>query len=216
METILVIDCQPASRVSFGHFLSKRFPQMKLVLVDDQKDLDSMENISLCKAIIICPGIASNPLNTLRLIGNVESAFPQIPIMIYDDHSDVDDIPLFFRVGVWGFVSKTEKPDEAVKCIISLLDGRKYLSEHTQRLLFGGTCEVEKPDECDSPGLNILTPRQLEIARLLCHAYRIGEIARQLSVNSSTVSNIRASIFRKMGVKSIAELKYVMNEELPV
>lgn len=167
------------------------------------------------EVIIICPGAASNPFNTLRLVGNVQREFPHVPIMIYDDHSDVDDIPLFFRVGVWGFVSKTEKPDEAVTCIISLLNGREYISEHTQRLLFGGTCNMEKPEECCSPVLNILSPRQLEIARLLCQAYRIGEIARQLSVSSSTVSNIRASIFGKMGIKSIAELRHAMNEELP-
>ena len=215
METILVIDGQPKSRRNFVHFLLKRLPEMKLVLVDDQKDLDSLEGIPVFDVIVICPGAASDLYNTLRLIGNAERAFPKVPVMIYDDHSDVEDIPLFFQTGVWGFVSKTERPDEVAACVTSLLNGKKYISEQTQRLLFGGTGNAGKSEECCSWVLKILSPRQLEIAQLLCQAFRIGDIARKLSINSSTVSNTRTLIFRRMGVKSIAELRRVMNAELP-
>lgn len=58
----------------------------------------------------------------------------------------------------------------------------------------------------DDPAVRDLSHRQVEILRRLLHGARVPAIAEELFVSQSTVRNHLASIFRKAGVHSQAEL----------
>ena len=53
--------------------------------------------------------------------------------------------------------------------------------------------------------LDPLTPRELEVTRLICQGYSNAEIARQLVVAVSTVKKHTSHIYDKLGVRSRAQ-----------
>ena len=56
------------------------------------------------------------------------------------------------------------------------------------------------------PGLSDLSPRQHEVISRLLRGDRVSTIARAMYLSPSTVRNHLAAIYRKLGVKSQAEL----------
>ena len=53
--------------------------------------------------------------------------------------------------------------------------------------------------------LDPLTPRELEVTRLICQGHSNAEIARQLVVAVSTVKKHTSHIYDKLGVRSRAQ-----------
>ncbi len=71
--------------------------------------------------------------------------------------------------------------------------------------------QFRKPGRRDSPGAADtqpigLTPRELDVFRLLLEGYTLQETADQLGVKYSTVNTHMTAIYKKLGVKSRAEL----------
>ena len=56
------------------------------------------------------------------------------------------------------------------------------------------------------PELDSLSPRECEIAELLLEGHRVSIIARRLFISPHTVRNHLQSVYRKIGVRSQAEL----------
>ncbi len=68
-----------------------------------------------------------------------------------------------------------------------------------------------KPGGRDSPAVEAyqqlgLTPRELDVFRLLVEGYTLQETADQLSVKYSTANTHMTAIYKKLGVTSRAEL----------
>ena len=56
-----------------------------------------------------------------------------------------------------------------------------------------------------------LTPREIEVASLICAEYSTKQIASKLKISLRTVEAHRYNIFRKLGVKSsIGLFKYAL------
>ncbi len=62
------------------------------------------------------------------------------------------------------------------------------------------------PDPDNVPGLDALSPRQWEIVTRLLRGERVPRIARAMYLSPSTVRNHLSMVFRKLGVRSQAEL----------
>lgn len=70
---------------------------------------------------------------------------------------------------------------------------------------------------CVYPGLDLLSPREAEIARWLLQGQRVPAISRRLSISPHTVRNHIKAMFRKFGVHSQAELvDRLMGQTMPV
>lgn len=63
----------------------------------------------------------------------------------------------------------------------------------------------DSPDSEDRKSLG-LTPREMDVFRLLLEGYTLQETANQLSVKYSTVNTHMTAIYKKLGVSSRAEL----------
>lgn len=66
------------------------------------------------------------------------------------------------------------------------------------------------PTSCDTPvepqGLELLSPRELEVSRLLCERLSLPQIAELLNLSPRTVESHVAHIYTKMGVKRRIDL----------
>lgn len=99
------------------------------------------------------------------------------------------------RMGVHGYVLKTEASTDLVTAIEAALGGDKYLS---QTLVSGTVSQLS--------GKEPLTERQIEVLRLLGQGQTMKEVATALSLSPRTVAFHKYRIMKALGVHSNAAL----------
>ena len=109
------------------------------------------------------------------------------------------------RAGGRGYVSKQQSGEQLIQAIRHVLSGQIYLSEEVSTRLLGSfTGKSERPKTL-SP-VEQLTDRELEVFNLIGQAKETKEISRRLGMSAKTVEAHRASIKRKLKLKTGPEL----------
>ncbi len=157
-------------------------------------------NPDLLLADITLPG-----RNGLELIRDLRVMRSSLPVLVLSMH----DASLFaervLRAGGRGYVSKQQSGSQLVKAIRHVLSGQIYLSEEVSTRLLGSfTGKAERPKTL-SP-VELLTDRELEVFNLIGQAKETKDISRRLGMSAKTVEAHRASIKRKLKLKTGPEL----------
>ena len=118
-------------------------------------------------------------------------------ILVLSMHAE----PLYARraldAGAAGYVSKNVAPDELIAAVRRVAAGGRYVeAEIAQALAFGDGAET----------LAALSPRELEMMRLLANGSSLAEIAAALGIGYKTVANSLTLIKSKRGVARTADL----------
>jgi len=103
------------------------------------------------------------------------------------------------RAGARGYVEKTAEAPDIVAACRRVIDGHMELSDDlSQRLL--------ERQPVMRHGLQALTPRELQVLRLLGAGRSTAEIGEALCISEKTVSSHHATLRRKLGARSRSEL----------
>src|SRR6185369_8179398 len=116
----------------------------------------------------------------------------------------MNDDPIFaaraIDIGAKGYVSKSGDPNDLAEAIREVARGGSYLPPAIARsIAFAGTAVAQSP-------LAKLTPRELEILRLLSAGKSLSEIAWLIHSSYKTVANTSSIIRQKLGVRTSGEL----------
>jgi len=104
------------------------------------------------------------------------------------------------RAGASGFLLKDVQPAQLVEAVRVVADGEALLAPTvTRRLLERFASEL--PDEKPPVSLEALTPRELEILRLVASGLSNAEIAEQLVVTEATVKTHVSAVLRKLALR---------------
>jgi DNA-binding NarL/FixJ family response regulator len=137
------------------------------------------------------PGLGG--LELLRRLVQIEAG----KILVLSMHAE----PLYARrsleAGAHGYVSKNAAPDELLSAVRRVAAGGRYIeAEIAQALALGAGAEA----------LDALSPRELEIMRLLATGSSLAEIAEALGASYKTIANTCTLIKSKLGVARTADL----------
>jgi two-component system invasion response regulator UvrY len=118
-------------------------------------------------------------------------------ILVLSMHAE----PLYVRrameAGAHGYVSKNAAPEELLSAVRKVEAGGRYVeAEIAQALALGEGAET----------LDALSPRELEIMRLLGAGSSLAEIAEALGASYKTIANTCTLIKSKLGVARTADL----------
>ncbi len=113
----------------------------------------------------------------------------------------MDESPLFAQhamdAGAIGYVLKDRADSELLTAIRCAANGEEYVSARVAT----GLDALRKAIDRDS-----LTPREIEVVRLVALGFTSAEIAVKLRLSRRTVETQRARIFDKLGLSTRAEL----------
>lgn len=143
-------------------------------------------------------------LNGLEVTRLVKKAAPQTRIVILSMHADVAYVVEALRNGAQGYVLKSAQGGELAEAIRAVVAGRRYLSpplseESIQS--YEARARSAPPDPYET-----LTSREREVLQLVAEGKSNVEIGATLSIGKRTVETHRASLMRKLGLRSQAEL----------
>ncbi|MEU0300288.1 response regulator transcription factor [Streptomyces sp. NPDC006175] len=104
------------------------------------------------------------------------------------------------RAGASGFLLKDAPPDRLLHGIRTVAAGAALLDPEVTRQLVGRYAARIRPTEDKSPGIP-LTPRELEVLRLIADGLSNNEIAASLVISRETVKTFVSRILTKLGLR---------------
>ncbi|HEU0153569.1 MAG TPA: response regulator [Arenimonas sp.] len=104
------------------------------------------------------------------------------------------------EAGASGYLGKGCDAHELLRALREVARGRRYLASHVaQRMALSRLGGDESP-------FDLLSPRELEVARMLCQGLRMEEIGRRLSLSGKTVATHKYRLYDKLGIKDTVAL----------
>lgn len=141
-----------------------------------------------------------------ELVRIAKVAQPDIKTIVLSMHDDATVIKELLRLGVNGYVLKSDAPESIKAALDKVTSGKRYLSDEITDIL------VERMDDTEN---TVLTPREEEIVRLIAKEYSTKQIAEILFISDRTVETHRKNIIKKTGCTNlVALIKYAYSNNL--
>ncbi len=135
------------------------------------------------------------------MIGMIRRRHPDLPVLMLSVSSNLAILRMVLDSGVLGLVDKSSSMDELPQAIQSVYRGQPYISRSLrERVEAAGSWRMREGD--GKP----LSPREVEVLRLLGTGMTVKEISLQLHKSVSTISRQKGDAMLKLGLKGDAEL----------
>ena len=133
----------------------------------------------------------------------LKEQLPDVRVLILSVHEDEDLLREAMRAGASGYLVKRAVQTELVDAIRSVSRGNMYVHPIMTRALLKDMTPAPdgRPVVAES-----LTPREIEVVRLMVQGNTSREIAAKLNVSTRTVEFHRANLMGKLGLHSRVEL----------
>ncbi|MDR7040160.1 MULTISPECIES: LuxR C-terminal-related transcriptional regulator [Methylobacterium] len=196
----LVVDTHRLFREAFGTLL-RRDCGFATVLETASLDealqmLDEHREIVFASFDLATPGIG-NPLS----LRSVREVYPDLRIAALAAASRREDIFLALRAGLHGFVAKTFEPAEIIRAVGLIMEGGIFVPPDLVELPLAAEAGGEPGSERRNAQPFRLTPRQLDVLRLIRSGLSNKEIAKTLGLTENTVKVHANALYRALGVK---------------
>ena len=151
---------------------------------------------------VIVTELSMKGLRGAAVVQALAERFPGAPILVLSTVDTPTDIRAAIDAGASGYLLKTAAAAELPDAIARILNGERYVQPALGAML--AAAAANPPTHADR--IAVLTEREREVLDLLVLGHTNVEIASLLFLSPRTVETHRASILRKLGVKSRADL----------
>jgi two-component system, NarL family, nitrate/nitrite response regulator NarL len=146
-----------------------------------------------------------------RDIAQMHKVSPATRIVAFPESCDDDFELALFRAGVCGVCARDVSSDLLSKIVSAVLQGELWIRRAlVPKLLEGVATDRNEATTGCTGRFAILTPREVEIARLIGQGVNNKRIARHLAIAEQTVKGHLTAIFRKIGVVDRTKLALLL------
>jgi DNA-binding NarL/FixJ family response regulator len=139
--------------------------------------------------------------NGLKVTERLTESIRGIKVLVLTVHSAEPLRRQLRRAGAAAFLAKSEVPNNLVKAVERIVAGEPFFaSESASRPV----SQLEPKERV--PVQYLLTPRELDVLRLLVQGLSSKEIASALEMSVRTVESHRANILSRLSVESLGDL----------
>ncbi|MCG8605658.1 response regulator transcription factor [bacterium] len=137
----------------------------------------------------------------LEVLGQLRGIKPKLNILVLSMYSEEQYAFRALKAGASGYLTKRSAPQELLAAIRKVAFGRKYISpEVAEQVVF------ELSGDSQSPVHHRLSNREFQVMTRIASGQTVGEIAKEWSLSTSTISTVRTRIMTKMKMKTNAEI----------
>jgi DNA-binding NarL/FixJ family response regulator len=108
--------------------------------------------------------------------------------------------------GATGYVLKSQPTVELLEAIRTVAEGRRYVAPTLERRLALRSIAGDSGSSGGAVGLERLSPREVEVFRLVVAGSSSKDVARRLCISVKTVETHRTNMNRKLAVRTTADL----------
>jgi len=158
---------------------------------------------------------------TMPLMSGVEAtrciveADPDVRILALSMLHDRDCVLEALRAGARGYLIKNCAVEELVVAIRVLAAGESYLCAKITDIVIQNCIQLPSNDSEKPAAHTLLSPRELEVLKLIAEGMSTKEIAYTSNVSIKTIDVRKFTIMKKLNIHNIAALiKYAIREGL--
>ena len=200
-------------------------PKLRVLLVDDhetvrtglrvilnaQHDMEvvgeaadgqsALEQAARLQPDLVVMDISLPQLNGFKATELLKARFPAMKVLTLTRHGDQGYVQQLLKAGTSGYVLKQSRAAEVLRAIRAVAQGGTYLdptiaeqalSTHLGRGQTSGPADDRRA----------LTPREVEILRLVAWGYSNKEIAGRIDISVKTVETHKANAMMKLGMRN--------------
>jgi DNA-binding NarL/FixJ family response regulator len=150
-------------------------------------------------------------MNGIEATKRIHEKYPKTKVLALTMFEDGLYVGEMMKAGATGFVLKNAKKEELVEAITRVYHGEKYISQDVslkliEKMLNGESNNGNGSMQKGSARKLEITPRELEIIKLIAEELTNVEIAQKLNNSPMTIITHRKNLLRKLGVKNTAGL----------
>ena len=195
-KKILLLDDHAVVLAGLKLYLEAVSPGIEMHTASRLKDaIDRAQDCSYDLVILDLTLPDSIGLSSLQ---DFRAAVPDVPVAVFSQAGDRRTIDAAVQAGAKGYIWKGDETEEVAYGLRRIFAGRSYVPQNAASLFDAG---MDDPD-------SKLTPRQLDVMKLLTDALTNKRIANALDISENTVKVHVSAVFRAYDVKSRLELLY--------
>jgi DNA-binding NarL/FixJ family response regulator len=205
---VLLVDDHEVVRRGVRELLTEQYPDAQFGeagTLPAARDALAREGWDLMLLDINLPGGSG-----LELLARARRLCPRMAVLMLSAYPEEEFAVRAFRLGADGYLTKSSVAEEMLLAVGRVIAGVRYVSiELADRLAATlGNPLAQAPHEA-------LSPRELEVMRLVAVGRTIKEIAANLGLSEKTIATYRARVSEKLGVSTNVELaRYALKNGL--
>jgi DNA-binding NarL/FixJ family response regulator len=142
-------------------------------------------------------------LHGLEVTRRIRHRRPETEVLVLTMHASEELIRQVLRAGAHGYVLKSDAGEQLIAAVRSLERHMPFLTSRVTEVVLDGFLRGAAED--GTPG-ETLTPREREVLQLVAEGRSSKNIAGRLGVTVKTVESHRASLMRKLHLRTVADL----------
>jgi DNA-binding NarL/FixJ family response regulator len=168
---------------------------------DGQEALEKTLSHEIDLAIL---DVSMPKLTGLQAAAELHRRHPELRVLILSVHDNEQYFFEALRAGASGYVLKSAANRDLVDACRAAMRGEPFLYPRAVTALVREVLEQAQRGEAisDDP----LTPRELQVVKLIAEGYTSDEIARELFISRKTVDRHRSNLLEKLGMRNVAEV----------
>jgi DNA-binding NarL/FixJ family response regulator len=198
---ILVADDHPIVRSGLRKVIDAQ-PDMK-VIAEAEDGADAVKQ-ALAEDVHVAILDVSMPKTTgIQAAGELHKRKPDVKLLMLSMYDSEQFLFEALRAGASGYVLKSEADHDIVEAVRRTMRGQSFLYPSAISTLVKDFVERDRPGDTE---FDVLTPRELQVLKLIAEGYTSKEIAQELVISVKTVDRHRQNILDKLGMSDRVEL----------
>ena len=199
MIRVVVVDDQEMVREGFS------------ALLDAQDDIEvvgaagnGVQGVALARAVrpdVVLMDIRMPEMDGLTATRLLLNGSDEVKVLVLTTFDLDDYVYEAIRAGASGFLLKTTPPHQLIEGIRAVMSGDALLAPTITRRLLDRFIQRPPPSSTTPPELAELTPRELEVLRLIAGGHSNAEIAANLFLSAATVKSHVNHLLTKLGLR---------------
>ena len=169
---------------------------------DGRKAVQCVENL---KPDLVLMDLSMPEKDGMEATREIKRRFPETKILALTVHDSEEYVLVALKAGADGYILKKATHAELVMAIRSVLAGEPYLSPGISDKVIKGYLAGKRTLR-GTASWDMLTPREMEVLKLIAEGYKSKEIAEHLFISVNTVEKHRNNIMKKLELHSASGL----------
>ena len=187
------------------------FPDFEIVgeAVDGK---EAVESVVRLKPDLVLMDLSMPKTDGITAIKEIKKCLPETKILALTVHKTEGPVRMALESGADGYILNDACCTELEVAIRNILDGKSYLSPEISDGIIRGYLSGVRAAKTETMTGN-LTPREVEVLKLIAEGYKNKEIADYLSISINTVDKHRANLMRKLDLHNASALTHFAHKE---
>ncbi len=176
------------------------------VVGEAENGIDAVQFVKRLRPDLVLMDIGLPGVNGVETTAEILRHHPDCKVIILSMYGDENSVVSAIRSGARAFILKKASGTDLVDALRMVAQGGTYLSSQVSDRLMKRIQRGDLESKQPASALETLSPREVQVMRMVAEGKTSKEIAVMLDLREQTVRSYRKTMMKKLGVNNVAGL----------